>query len=141
MGKTVDSDAVCKYRSRDEAVDAFVTGGYRKMMLKLLEVSAADMMSSDEVLAKSARNWFDPVMGRDAPVTFEACIVVLGGASRIDDIRQRALQNPKEFLSQVKDLLQSNTRDGNPLGPRDEKMPSFDASGAAQLHRAIFANA
>ena len=138
---------------RSLAVDAFMTGGYRKMLLRLLEGSVVDLMGADEVNQKAAKNWFDPVMGRDAGITFEDCVVALGAASMLEEIRQMALEEPAKLLERLQDFHGGQARFGRShkaLASVDEAgldVPGVssdlrvDTSSAEAIHRAMFAGA
>ncbi len=153
MSKTVMISSDRFDTPRSLAVDAFMTGGYRKMLLRMLEGSVVDLMGSDEVNQEAAKNWFDPVMGRDAGITFEDCVVALGVASMIEEIRQMALQEPAKLLERLQDFHGGVARFGRShkaLKSADEagmdvpgvgSGPRVDSSSAEAIHRAIFAGA
>jgi hypothetical protein len=124
----------------DDNTDAFMTVGWKRLVLKMFEISLRDMIGGDEVEQKAARNWFDPVMGRDAGVTFKDCVFAMGMASRIETVRQKALTHPKEMLADIEAAINSMSVEGV-LRPREDTPPAglqVDAEAIGSIQRAMF---
>lgn len=129
-------------------VDAFMAGGYRNLVLKLFEINLRDLLSKDPVLAKEARDWFDPVAGRNAAITFEDCVFVMGWASVIERARALALSDPAKMLADFQFALQSIAREGVILAPRasaevgdQSASKGVDVDTLGSIQRAMFGHA
>lgn len=124
-------------------VDAFMAVGWRRLVLRMFEVSLQDMIKGNEEEQKAARDWFDPVLGRDAGVSFADCVLAMGMASRIDAIREKALKNPREMLADVESAINSIATDGV-LRPREDSVPvglKVDSEAVVNIQRAMFGHA
>jgi hypothetical protein len=128
--------------------DAFMAGGYRNLVLKMFELNLRDILSKDPVLAQEARDWFDPVAGRNAAISFEDCIYVMGWASVLEEARSLALNDPQKMLVQFHSALQSIYREGLTQGPRETEETAaspaakrIDADTLSGIHRGVFGHA
>lgn len=127
----------------DSDIDAFMTVGWKRLVLKMFEISLRDMISGDEVEQKAARNWFDPVMGRDAGVTFADCVFAMGMASRIEAVRAKALNEPKVLLADIEAAINSMAVEGV-ARPREDSAPvglQVDGEAIGSIQRAMFGHA
>lgn len=83
--------------------DAFGLGGLRRMMLMLLAVHLRDLLKGGP-LGIAAREWIDPPPPPSTlqhRITFADCAFLLGGASRVESIRQRALEDTETLLHAI----------------------------------------
>lgn len=130
---------------RSSGEDAFISYGYKHFILRMLETTLKDLIKGDEVMKKAAKNWLDPVMGRDAPVKFEDCVVAMGFASRLDEIRRRCLTAPQEMLADVESALDSivHTSPERKKADAETFETTFFSSGRdafASVSRALFSH-
>lgn len=129
-----------------DETDAFMTSGYRKLVIKMLEINLRDLMSKDATLAAEARAWFDPVAGKNASISFEDCMHVMGWASYVERARKMALENPAHFLSKIEWASHSLTREGVRI-ERERRADESESNESADhqsndffaLQRAMFA--
>lgn len=130
--------------------DAFTTGGYTLLCLRLIEQSLRDLRAKDEAIVAAAKTWFDPVMGRDAGVKFEDCVYSLGWASRVDAIRRMVVENPEKLLKAIEYAIATACSDGvsrraesQSIIPTAEEIldqpPVSPSNAFSLLHRALFA--
>lgn len=127
----------------NDKTDAFLAVGWKRLVLKMFEISLRDMISGDEVEQKAARNWFDPVMGRDAGVSFSDCVYAMGMASRIESVREKALANPRQMLEDIEAAINSMAVEGT-ARPREGAAPvglQVDGEAVGSIHRAMFGHA
>lgn len=138
MRNTIHIDRV---KTKDQS-DAFMTVGWRRLVLKMFEVSLRDMVKGDEAEQQAARNWFDPVKGRDAGVSFSDCVFALGMASRIEAVRAKALNEPKQMLKIIESEINSMAVEGTER-PREGSAPAglqIDGEAVVSIQRAMFSH-
>ena len=113
-------------------IDTFGLGGLRRLMLTMLAVHLKDSISGGTHIKASALEWFNPPENLTHKISFKDCAHLLGGASAVEAMRERALQDPEGMLQAVKSELTSMQRSGLNYGEGDahDESPDEDAPPA-----------
>ena len=99
--------------------DYFMTKGYKKLVLRLLMQTCADLQivprdNRQKLIIAEAKAWIsDRTPSNEMPggLTFADCIYALGEASEVDRYRDAVLERPKVIQQQVAATLDAMNAD------------------------------
>lgn len=121
--------------------DYFMTKGYKKLVLRLLMQTCADLQivptsNRQKLIIAEAQAWVSdrtPSTDMNSGLTFADCIYALGEASEVDKYRDAVLDRPKVIQQQVAATLDAMNADESVFADRPpihegSKTSGFDTS-------------